>query len=70
MSGRPCGLLSAFLAYGPDSLTKEEHWSHVEDILYDYDDRCRGRGRVEAAAGGASVLAFERALDEGESAEP
>ena len=70
MYGRPCVLLSAVLALGPDSLTKEEHWSHVEDILYDYDGRCIGRGRVQAVTGGASVFALEPALDEGESAEP
>ena len=70
MGGRPCGLLSSWLAVGGLCETKEHHWQSLESLVVDRAARLHGRELLAETPGSAELLAMERTLGAGEEAEP
>lgn len=70
MSGRPCGLLAAWLMSSALFETKEEHWAYLDELRDDRDARIAARDELRADLDGLAVMGHERAKAQGEADEP
>lgn len=70
MGGRPLGLMMSWLAMAPVCDTKEAHWEALAELLDNKEFRAAQREVLAATAGGAELLAYERAASPGEDLEP
>ena len=70
MKGRPCAMMSAWLAAGPIAEDRQAHWAMVKELEGDFEARSASRASLVAMAGGPAFLANERSSSDGCDKEP
>ena len=71
MQGIPLAMMAVWLQRGRDCATKQDHFSMVEEIEWDFGTRLAPRGALRESPDFAGLLAQERRdLEEGEAEEP